>query len=299
MAGEAAAVYGFEESLAQASRLADHLQLPLYKVAVHGFPDGESLVRIDKTADIAILYRSLDSPNEKLVELMLAASVLREAKPAGLVLVTPYLCYMRQDMAFRAGEAVSQRVIGKFLDDQFDGIVTIDPHLHRTRSIGAIFPTANATAISAAPLIAKQLNADRVTSETVLVGPDEESRQWVESVAAPLGLDVLIGEKTRQGDQAVRIELPRVASAQGRPAILIDDVVSTGTTLIECARQLTTAGASGIEALVVHMLARSDDATALRKAGIAKIRSTDSVPHPSNSIFLAPLLADAVREQLR
>lgn len=294
-----AAVYGFQESLTEASRLAEHLRMPLHKVAVHTFPDGESLVRVDQTAERAILYRSLDNPNDKLVELMLTASVLREAQATQLILVAPYLCYMRQDTAFRPGEAVSQRVVGRFLDDLFDVVVTVDPHLHRTHSIPEIFPTASATAVSAAPLFATQLRADGVTRDTLLVGPDAESRQWVESVAAPLGLDLLLGEKVRLGDNDVRVAIPQVERARGRPAILIDDVVSTGTTLIECAKQLIAAGAVQIEALVVHMLSGSDEDPALRAAGIGKVRSTDSIPHSTNAIRLARPLADAVRELIQ
>ncbi len=292
------AVYGFEESQDAAKRLADELSAPAEDVAVHRFPDGESLVRIDAMAETAILYRSLDHPNDKLVELMLAASVLRETNPARLILVAPYLCYMRQDTAFHPGEAVSQRVVGRFLDGLFDGIVTVDPHLHRTPDLAAVFPTARTATLSATPLLADRLRDDGVSTDTVLVGPDAESEQWVDAVAAPLGLEVLLGGKKRHGDTDVRVEIPGVERASGRPVILIDDMVSTGSTLIECAKQLTAAGAETIEALVVHNLTDRQVDAALREAGIARIRSTDSVPHSTNAISLASLLSTAAGEFL-
>jgi len=289
-----AIVYGFPESVEVAGRLAAVLELPLSPVSLHRFPDGETLVRVDALPDVAVVYRSLDQPNEKLVELMLAASALREAGASRLILVTPYLCYMRQDIAFNAGEAVSQRVVGGFLDGLFDGIVTVDPHLHRTARLSEVFPVAQAVALSACSLFVDQLRADGIASDTVLIGPDEESRQWVETVATPLGLDVLIGKKIRSGDRGIDIEILGLERVASRPVIIIDDVVSTGVTLRECARCLTAAGAASIDVLAVHALWTPEDEAALRTAGIRRLRSSDSVPHPSNAIMLAPILAPAV-----
>lgn len=292
------AVYGFKESHAEANRLAEKLAVPAEEVVVHRFPDGESLVRVNASAETAILYRSLDHPNDKLVELMLAASVLRETNPARLILVAPYLCYMRQDTAFHPGEAISQRIVGDFLDGLFDGVVTVDPHLHRTPDLAAVFPTARTATLSAAPLLADRLRADGISADALLVGPDAESEQWVDAVAGPLGLEVLLGGKTRHGDTDVRLEIPGIESANGRRVILVDDMVSTGSTLIECAKQLTAAGAATIEALVVHNLTDKKVDAALRKAGVARIRSTDSVPHPTNDINLASLLSTTIGEFL-
>ncbi len=289
-----AIVHGFPESIDVAGRLAAILELPFSPVSLHRFPDGESLVRVEASGDTAVVYRSLNQPNEKLVELMLAASALRDAGARRVILVTPYLCYMRQDIAFRPGEAVSQKVVGRFLAGLFDGVVTVDPHLHRTAQLSEVFPASQAVALSACSLFAEQLRVDRVVPDTILIGPDEESRQWVEAVAAPLRLEVLIGEKTRKGDRGIDIEIPGLTRVVGRPVILIDDVVSTGVTLTECAQRLTAAGAASIDVLAVHALWNAEDDAALRAAGIARLRSTDSVPHPSNAIPLAPLIAPAV-----
>jgi ribose-phosphate pyrophosphokinase len=292
------ALYGFEESIDSARRLAKALELPFREVCQHSFPDGESLVRIGSSADTAVIYRSMDHPNDKLVELMLAASVIRETGATRIILVAPYLCYMRQDAAFRPGEPISQKVIGRFLDEIVDDIVTVDPHLHRTRQISEVFPTAGSVSLSAAPLFVDQLRTDGVAADTVLVGPDSESQQWVEAVARPLGLDMLLGEKTRQSDTGVTIRIPRIERAKGRPIVLVDDLVSTGVTLMQCAKQLAQAGAAGIEALAVHALCGPKEDVALRASGIARLRSTDSIPNPSNAIRLTPLLAESLKEMI-
>lgn len=295
------AVYGFEETADAARRLAAALNLPFREIELHRFPDGESLVRVDSVpssgAGGGLLYRSLDHPNDKLIELMLAASVLRDAGAAPLTLLAPYLCYMRQDKAFRPGEAVSQGVVGRFLSGLFERVVTVEPHLHRTHRLAEVFPGAKAVKVSAAALLAERLRQDGVTTDTLLVGPDTEARQWVEAVAQPLGLEVLIGQKVRSGDRDVKIAVPNVERARGRPVVLIDDLVSTGGTLVECAEQLTAAGAASIEAMAVHMLCGSEEEAQLCAAGLFRLRSTDSVPHPSNAIHLAPLLAAVLREE--
>ncbi|PIW28230.1 MAG: phosphoribosylpyrophosphate synthetase, partial [Rhodospirillales bacterium CG15_BIG_FIL_POST_REV_8_21_14_020_66_15] len=274
---------GFPEGAAQARRLADALAVPYADIAVHRFPDGESLVRVGDAAETAVLYRSLDDPNVKLVELMLAASALRDAGATRLVLVAPYLCYMRQDAAFHAGEAVSQKAVGHFLDGLFDGIVTVDPHLHRTRSLAAVMSSARTATVSAAPLLARRLRDRGLPADAVVLGPDEESRQWVDAVAAPLGLDILVGQKLRTGDRDVAVDIPGIEQAAERPVVMVDDVVSTGATLAECARLLRGAGAASVDVTAVHMLCPPPALAGLRAAGVGTIESTDSVPHGTNT----------------
>lgn len=275
--------------------LAGLLDVPVVDVGIRAFPDGESLVTVDAPAKTAILYGSLDRPNAKLVNLALAASALRDQGVQRLVLVAPYLCYMRQDTAFHVGEAVSQRVIGRWLAGIFDRVLTVDPHLHRTPDIAAVFPGAEAQALSATPVLADLIRSDETTDNLVLIGPDSESRQWVEQLASPLGVPFLIGSKIREGDRDVHITVPDLNKVQGRRAILVDDVVSSGATLAKCAKILT--GARAVEAVVVHALCDAEDLAAMQSAGICRLRSTDSIPHPTNAMSLAPLLAEAVRNE--
>ncbi|HMO67898.1 MAG TPA: ribose-phosphate diphosphokinase, partial [Novosphingobium sp.] len=231
------ALFAFADGAGPAAGLADLCGIALHRVDLRRFPDGESLVRVTGAADTALLFRSLDDPNAKLVELLLAASALRDGGARRVVLVAPYLAYMRQDMAFHPGEAVSQRVIGQLLADAFDGVVTVDPHLHRIASLGEAVPGIPALALSAAPAIAAAIASD-LDPATLLVGPDSESRPWVESIARPLGLDVLVGEKVRHGDREVALGVPGCEAARGRPVMLVDDLISSGTTLVACARLL-------------------------------------------------------------
>ncbi len=266
-------------------------------IASRRFPDGESLVRVSPGAGDAILYRSLNDPNEKLVELLLAASALRDGGADRVILIAPYLGYMRQDTAFHAGEAVSQRVIGGLLAAHFDGVITIDPHLHRVGSLAEVISGVPALALTAAGDIAESLRG-HVAAGTVLVGPDAESRQWVERVARPLGLDVLVGEKMRRGDRQVELAIPGVEQVRGRCAVLIDDVISSGATLTRCAALLRDAGATRVEAIATHCLANAKDLRTLAAAKIDRIRSTATVPGPIATIPIVATLARGVSDVL-
>lgn len=292
-----AAIFAFVGGEAQASALADDLRVPLHSIACRSFPDGESLVRVPAetgAVETAMLFRSLNDPNAKLIEILLAAAALRDNGARRVMLVAPYLAYMRQDIAFHPGEAISQRVTGQLIADHFDGLITVDPHLHRIATLGEIIPGIAATAVPAAPALAEVLLRD-LDPDSILIGPDRESLPWVRTIAELLDIEMMIAEKHRSGDREVRLILPEIERVHGHPAIIVDDLVSSGSTLIACAAQLRAAGAARIEAVATHCLAGAADLARLRDAGIERLRATDSVPGPAATIPLAVVLGDAVR----
>ena len=285
------AVYGFPECVAPAARLARELGVPYCDVALRHFPDGESLVRVPEPPATAILYRSLDHPNSKILELLLAASALRESGARTVVLVVPYLAYMRQDVAFHPGEAVSQRVVGSLLAQRCDALLTVDAHLHRIRDLAEIMPGIEAVNISAAPALAAALDA---SDNPLLVGPDGESRQWVEAIARPRGLEFLLGSKQRLGDRDVKLAINGIERAAGRSVVLVDDLVSSGVTMKAAAGLLREAGAVRIEALATHCLTGALDLAELGRAGISSLHATETVSGPAGSIPVAGLLAQEI-----
>lgn len=279
---------------ADARSLASALAIASEPVEVRQFPDGESLVQVSDTAPVALLYCSLDHPDDKLVQVLLAASALRDRGANRVVLIAPYLGYMRQDRAFVPGEAVSQRVIGGIIASAFDGLVTVDPHLHRTPSLDAVTPGIVAINVSAAEAIARAIS-EIATPDTILFGPDEESRAWVEPVAKLLRLEIMIGIKVREGDRKVAITLEDLHRVKGRPAILVDDLISSGGTLMACARQLLAAGATRIGAVATHCLASGADLEAIAASGIAPVLATSTVPGTVSAIPMTAPLADAIK----
>ena len=95
------------------------------------------------------------------IALLFAAEALRRGGAKRLILLAPYLCYMRQDTAFHEGEAISQKVVGALIARCVDRVITVDAHLHRTPDIRAVFPGIEADNLSAMPAIADALRKDR------------------------------------------------------------------------------------------------------------------------------------------
>lgn len=286
--------YDFEP----ATRLATQMNIPAYNIQLHTFPDEESKVRITPVQGTAILYISLNNPDEKLIQIAFAASALKQNGASRIVLVTPYLCYMRQDKAFHPGEAISQHIIGLFLSSYFDKIITVDPHLHRVKDLQEIFPECEAESLTATEPISNMINNEINRGKRLLVGPDSESKQWVSSIAEKTNIPFIIGEKTRRGDRDVIIEFPDYSEINGAHAIIVDDVISSGKTIIRCAEALKSAGATKIEAIATHMLCNDEDLLLMRKTGISIVRSTDSVQHSTNSIHLTTILANALQQEI-
>lgn len=281
-----------------ARRLAARLGLACDEIALHRFPDGELRVTVAPAADTTILYAALDQPNDKLIALLFAAEALRRGGAKRLVLVAPYLCYMRQDIAFHVGEAISQRAMGTLLAGIVDRVVTVDAHLHRTHDISAVFPGIEAENLSAMPAIASALALAGVDPATVAIGPDAESEPWVKDLAGRLGLQHTVARKIRRGDHAVEIDFADAALLAGRPALMVDDIVSSGTTLVVAAKTLRMMGASAVDTVVTHALFPPAMIAAFTDAGIRSIRSSDSVPHPTNAIGLDALLAASLAREL-
>lgn len=282
--------------IADAGRLAARLGLPLHDIAIHRFPDGEIRVTAGPAAPTGIIYASLDQPNDKLIAILFAAEALRREGATRLVLVAPYLCYMRQDAAFHPGEAISQRAVGRLLAATVDRVITVDAHLHRTADIEAVFPGIAADNLSAMPAIAEALAG--IDGATIVAGPDAESRPWVSDLATRLGLEYAVGRKTRHGDRSVEIDFAGQTAVAGRPVLLVDDIVSSGGTLTTCARTLKQSGAATIDAVITHALFPPDMAEEFAGAGIRSVRSTSSVAHPTNAIPLDTVLAGALRGEL-
>lgn len=293
------AIQSLPDGAEDASRLASLLGIPFQEIALHWFPDKEMRVTVGPSAATTILYASLDRPNDKLIALLFAAEALRRAGTRRLVLLAPYLCYMRQDTAFSRGEAISQKAVGRFLASIADRIITTDTHLHRTRDIRAVFPGSEAENLSAMPAIAAALRKSGIDPATIVVGPDVESEPLVSGLASRLGLSCMVAQKTRRGDDIVEISIAEATSFAGRPVLLVDDIVSSGATMITCARSLASAGAGTIDAIITHALFPPALTTSFARAGIRSIRSTTSVSHPTNAIPLDEIFVTALQREFK
>jgi ribose-phosphate pyrophosphokinase len=280
----------FDDEHDYAQRLAVAAGRTPARIEQHRFPDGEVKLRLpERLPPRVALLRSLHQPNEKLIEVMLAARTARELGATNLTLVAPYLAYMRQDTAFAPGETVSQRIVGSWLAQLFDGVVTIDPHLHRIQALRDAIPLDGARTLSAAPLIGAALRG----SCTLMLGPDAESEPWVRAAADAAGCPAAVCRKRRRGDREVEVVLPE-GELPGQHVVIVDDIASTGRTLAGVARLARAAGARQVDVAVTHALLVGDAEAVLLEAGVTRLISTDSVPHPSNCIGTAGIVAAAL-----
>lgn len=286
-------ILGFPESEKQASALAEATSRNYAAIKLHRFPDGESQLTLPtELPEQVAVFLSLYHPNDKLVELYMLSGALREAGVKHLTLVAPYLCYMRQDIAFHPGEVVSQHHIGRLLAQCFDALITVDPHLHRTPLLQQAVPVKQAITLHPTRLLADFLHQQ---GAEVLVGPDGESAQWVEAIAQPYDMAHGVATKERHGDRKVTVHMPAL-DVQGRAVVLVDDMISTGHTLAQAARLLFEQGAASIDCAVTHALLDQQAEATLKAAGIRQLWSTDAVPHSSNAVALTPLLAEGLKQ---
>lgn len=281
---------------AVATAIAGKLAAPLGALQTRSFPDGETYLRFEQEPgglDV-ILVCSMDRPDPKFLPLVFAAHTARDLGAVRVVLVAPYLCYMRQDTRFRAGEAVTSVSFARLVSAAFDCLVTVDPHLHRHRSLADIYSIPTSVVHSAGPIADWIARNER---NPLLIGPDIESEQWVSEVAGRIGAPYRVLRKERLGDSNVKIALPDMHAFRSHTPILIDDIVSSGRTMIESAQQLRAQGFRAPTCIAVHALLSPAAYRSLTDVA-GKVVSTNTVLHGSNGIEVSDLLAAAAAQLL-
>ncbi|TCK07367.1 ribose-phosphate pyrophosphokinase [Marinobacterium mangrovicola] len=259
------------------------------------FPDGESYLRVhsDPAQRDCLILCNLYRPDNLTLRLLFLADTLRELGANRVGLITPYLPYMRQDKRFHAGECVSSRPFARLLSSSLDLLVTVDPHLHRYDSLDDIY-TLKSSVVHAAPMIAEWISQQ--VESPLLIGPDGESEQWVSEVARLAGAPFQVLTKERRGDYDVSVSLPEVDKWRSHTPVLVDDIISSGRTMLEALKHLQAAGLPRAQVIAVHGLFATDAWQQLE--ALADVVTCESVPHPSNGISLAKALADATLELL-
>jgi ribose-phosphate pyrophosphokinase len=275
-----------------ARSLADVGRYELGELQTRRFPDGETYVLIvSDVKDKGVhLVCTLARPDDNFLRLVFVADAARALGAREVTLIAPYLAYMRQDDRFQSGEAVTSKTFARLVSSTFDRLVTVDPHLHRYPALSALY-TIPALTLHAAPLLADWIRAQ--VDQPLIVGPDEESQQWVSDIARRIDVPYAVLRKIRHGDRSVDVELPDLSRWKSRYPVLVDDIASSGHTLIEAARKLPLLGFPRPVCAVVHGVFAEDSYQRL-KAVADRIASSDSIPHESNAIWLAPLIASAI-----
>lgn len=280
-----------------AARLAAQAGGTLAALEVHTFPDGEVRPRLlQEVAGHSIaLVCTTDRPNGKFLPLAFTAAAARELGARKVGLVAPYLGYMRQDKRFHPGEAVTSRTFAALISGTFDWLATVDPHLHRTRSLTEIY-SIPALAVHAGPALSEWVKANVV--RPFLIGPDEESRQWVADVSKQCSAPFAILNKERRGDRTIRVAAGDLSLPDDVTPVLLDDIVSSGGTVIETIHLIKDLSRHVPIVLAIHGVFANGAEQAIRDTG-ARLVTSNTIPGRAAAVEVDQLIASAIADIMR
>jgi ribose-phosphate pyrophosphokinase len=278
---------------ALAMLLAPRLDAEIGRAEFRRFPDGETYVRLNGNVAgrSVVLVATLDRPDPKFLPLAFVAATARELGASRVGLIAPYLGYMRQDRRFQSGEAITSQLFAHHLSGIVDWLITVDPHLHRISALSNIY-TIPAISVHASPVLADWIK-DSVQLP-LIVGPDEESEQWVAAVASRAGAPFIILEKHRRSDTDVEISVPDVERWRDHTPVLVDDIISTARTMIATLGHLRRAGMKPVVCVGVHAVFAPGALESLSAAGAARVVTTNTIAHETNAIDVTRFLSEAV-----
>jgi ribose-phosphate pyrophosphokinase len=272
-------VYSGSSNPQLAKKLAAKLKVKLGQMEVTRFAndEGRVFVKEPKVAEKVAIVQSLSIPTDThLVEFCLLCDALRRKGAKKIIAVIPWLGYSKQDRVFRDGEALSVKVIAKILELNFlDKIITFNLHSsHIKKSFRR--PLVELTA---RPLI-EDYFAKKVTKDHVVVAPDIGAVASAKRLAKDLGVGLVKVSKSRSRVTG-KVSIHGIeGEIKGKRAIIKDDMIATGSTLVEVSRFLKKKGAKSIEVGAVHHLFVPGAQTKLNQAGIDRLVVTDTVAKP-------------------
>ncbi len=290
-------IIGGSTSEALAEKVAKELHFKAGGLEIRRFPDGEKYLRVledVKNEDVAVIESIHHTPDELLFEYLLLVDTLKDLGARRVIGFIPYFAYARQDERFKPGEALSFRTVSKLMESVgTDEIFTIDMHQHRVLKSSEVFtiPSRN---LSAMPLLADYVKKTGALQKPLVIGPDAEAEQWAKLAAERLETDYDVFEKKRLGDERVEVR-PRRASAKGRDVLIVDDIISTGGTIVEASKILLSQGAKRVEVACTHPILAPGALEKIKAAGVQSVIGTDTVPSPISYVSVAPLIAEQVR----
>jgi ribose-phosphate pyrophosphokinase len=266
------------------------------------YPDGERWVSLGSAArghDVYIVQPAAPPVDEHLIELLLIADACRRAGAARITAVIPYLGYARQDRRRAAGQPVSVRLVADLLSARFDRALLLDPHGASIESAFGI-PVEQ---VSAVTLLATALR-DRLGgpgADSVVIAPDMGAVKLAERYAAVLDLPTAFVRKTRINGSEVRA-LQIAGDVRARTPLIVDDMITTGSTIAAAVQAATDAGArTPMLVAATHGVFVGDAFERLRALPVRAVLTTDSLPGPApapamlQAVGVAPLLGEAIR----
>ena len=284
-------IIGGSASQKLAAKIADELSQTLCPLESHRFPDGERYIRIGGNIDDdAVVVQSTGYPQDQnLIELFLILKTLKSMDVEDIKVVIPYFGYGRQEKRFKSGEAVSAAVIAELLEAAgASEILSINLHEDGICNLFNI-PAYN---LSAMPLIADYIK--KQFEDPMIIAPDKGALPFAEEIAGILGCECDHLEKTRLSPEKVETKTKHL-DVKDREAIIIDDIISTGGTIVNATNILKQHGASKVVVTCVHPVLVEDALLKIFATGADDVIATDTLKSDVSNISVAPLIADFIK----
>lgn len=285
-------IASFPETKHIARSVARSLHAAYTEIFVEDFPDSEfhlALKKNPKNKTVVILGSLSRNPDDKLIEAILAGGIARDYGAKKVILMATYFPYLRQDRHFFKYDSFSSKHIMKLMGN-FDHIITIDPHLHRITRMSGFSPKAESITTNA--LIARYIKR-RFKNDFTIVGPDEESAQWSAQIARMLKQDVVVLKKTRFSSTKIAV-VQNASQTFRKNVIIIDDIISTGKTLVGALALAKRQGARHLVCIGIHGLLVNHADVLITKH--AELVTTNTIPNQYARIDIAPIVVDALRK---
>jgi ribose-phosphate pyrophosphokinase len=270
-----------------ATNLSKRLRQPLLQTTYKRFPDDEFYVRIHENItgqDVLIVQTAY--PDPKIVELLLIQDAVHDAGAKSITIILPYFGYSRQDKKFEEGEAISARAIAQHISMNADSVITVDPHKDHVLKFFSV-PAYSCSAVSTLAHYLKEKNIDFV------LAPDKGAKERAKEAAALINCEYDYLEKTRIDGFTVKIT-PKKLDARGKHVAIIDDIISTGTTMAHSIQELKKQGATSVSVACTHGLFIGGAKDKLQAAGCDEIISTDTIETEFSKVSAAECISETL-----
>lgn len=267
-----------------AEQIASELSFKLGKVEIIRFADSECRIRVEEDVEgkDVFIIQSLSNPvDAHLMELLLMGDAVRRGEPRKIIAVLPYHSYARQDRIHRPGECLSAQVVARLIESVgFDKLVTLE--LHNEAILGFFrIPVIHGSGLSVF-----QKEVEKIKDDVVVITPDAGALKRAQKFAETLDLPLALIEKKRDLDHAHKlISMKVVGDVKGKTAIIVDDVIVTGGTLVNAAYLLKEKGAKKVIAAVTHADFVGGAGKILNDSPLDQVWVTDTITIPKEMYF--------------
>ena len=284
-----------------AQEISDYLDIPLCEAAIDRFPDGETSVHIRETVrgeDVFVIQSTGPPANEHYMELFLIIDALRRASAKRVTVVMPYFGYARQDRKFIGRVPISAKMIANFLETAgADRVLTLDLPAGQIQGFFDI-PVDN---LRIDPIFAEYFaESDFVSADDiVVVAPDVGAAKRVSDVSERLGVPYAIVEKARVSEQTGEVEARHIiGDVEGKRAVIVDDIIATGGTVVAATEMLIKCGAREVDAAFSHGIFAGDCLDKLDRSSLERVIVTNTIPVPESRKITSLSVAKSFAETI-